>query len=137
MLLLTLVRAHQGRFRDASIAIVPTVEWKSVVGVVTRRSETRFSMSGINGVGNSGSVQRIVGPAAARPGSAAGAAAAKSGSTDKLELSGMSHLLKSLKNNDVRTDKVASVRGEIEAGTYEDDRKLEAAIDRLLEELDR
>ena len=93
-------------------------------------------MSGINGVGNSGSVQRIVGPTAARPGAAVGAAA-KSASADRLELSGMSHLLKSLKNNDVRTDKVASVRGEIEAGTYEDDRKLEAAIDRLLDELDR
>ena len=63
--------------------------------------------------------------------------AAKSASADRLELSGMSHLLKSLKNNDVRTDKVASVRGEIEAGTYEDDRKLAAAIDRLLDELDR
>jgi anti-sigma28 factor (negative regulator of flagellin synthesis) len=56
---------------------------------------------------------------------------------DKLELSGVSHLLTSLKTNDVRTDKVSTVRAQIEAGTYEDDQKLETAIDRLLDDLER
>jgi anti-sigma28 factor (negative regulator of flagellin synthesis) len=55
--------------------------------------------------------------------------------TDKLELSGMSHLLKTLKNNDIRTDKVAQIKGQIEAGTYEDDQKLNVATDRLLDDL--
>jgi len=55
--------------------------------------------------------------------------------TDKLELSGMSHLLKTLKNNDIRTDKVADIKAQIEAGTYEDDQKLDGATDRLLDDL--
>ena len=55
--------------------------------------------------------------------------------TDRLELSGVSHLLKTLKNNDVRMDKVAVIKAQIEAGTYEDDKKLDAAVDRLLDDL--
>ena len=63
-------------------------------------------MSSINNIGHSSPVQRIinnpiqktVGPDAAQTASA----------TDRLELSGASHLLKALKaNNDVRVDKVA------------------------------
>lgn len=54
---------------------------------------------------------------------------------DKLELSGVSHLLKTLKNNDVRTDKVAVIKAQIEAGTYEEDKKLDAAVDKLLDDL--
>ena len=55
--------------------------------------------------------------------------------TDKLELSGMSHLLKTLQKNDIRAEKVAEVKGQIEAGIYEDDKKLDGAIDRLLDDL--
>ena len=54
---------------------------------------------------------------------------------DKLQLSGVSHLLKTLKNNDVRTEKVAEIKAQIAAGTYEDDKKLDAAVDRLLDDL--
>jgi negative regulator of flagellin synthesis FlgM len=55
--------------------------------------------------------------------------------TDKLELSGVSHLLSKLKTNDIRADKVANVRAQIEAGTYESDDKLDAATDRLPDDL--
>ena len=56
--------------------------------------------------------------------------------TDRLELSGVSHLLKTLKSNgDVRTEKVAEIKSAIEAGTYEDDKKLDVAVDRLLDDL--
>lgn len=55
--------------------------------------------------------------------------------TDKLELSGMSHLAAALKKNDIRTDKVADIRAQIQAGTYEDDKKLDGAIDKLLDDL--
>ena len=55
--------------------------------------------------------------------------------TDRLELSGVSHLLGRLKSNDVRADKVSSVKARIEAGTYEDDKKLNVAVDKLLDEL--
>lgn len=36
---------------------------------------------------------------------------------------------------DVRTDRVAQIRAEIAAGTYETDDKLDAALDRLLDEI--
>ena len=55
--------------------------------------------------------------------------------SDKLELSGVSHLLKTLKNNDVRMDKVAVIKAQIEAGTYDDEKKLDGAVDRLLDDL--
>ena len=54
---------------------------------------------------------------------------------DPLELSGVSHLLKTLKNNDVRVDKVAQIKAQIEAGTYFTDEKEDVAIDRLLDDL--
>jgi anti-sigma28 factor (negative regulator of flagellin synthesis) len=55
---------------------------------------------------------------------------------DRLELSGVSHLLKALKSNgDVRTDKVAEIKAQIEAGSYENDKKLDVAVDRLLDDL--
>jgi anti-sigma28 factor (negative regulator of flagellin synthesis) len=57
--------------------------------------------------------------------------------TDKVELSGLGYLLQSLKSNDIRADKVAAIKAQIEAGTYEDDQKLDAAIDKLLDDLDR
>ena len=57
-------------------------------------------------------------------------------SSDRLELSGVSHLLKALKSNDgVRTDKVAAIKAQIEKGSYEDDKKLDVAVDRLLDDL--
>ena len=56
--------------------------------------------------------------------------------TDRVELSGMSGLLKSLKaGNDFRADKVADIKAQIEAGTYETDEKLDVASDRLLDDL--
>jgi anti-sigma28 factor (negative regulator of flagellin synthesis) len=55
--------------------------------------------------------------------------------TDRLELSGVSHLLHSLKSNDVRAEKVAAIKSQIEAGTYEDDKKMNVAVDRLLDDL--
>ena len=55
--------------------------------------------------------------------------------SDKLELSGLSHLFNALKNNDIRTDKVAAIKAQIESGSYEDDHKLDVATDRLLNDL--
>jgi negative regulator of flagellin synthesis FlgM len=57
--------------------------------------------------------------------------------TDKLQLSGMNHLLSTLKSNEIRGAKVASIKSQIAAGTYETDAKLDAAIDRLLDDLSR
>jgi anti-sigma28 factor (negative regulator of flagellin synthesis) len=57
--------------------------------------------------------------------------------TDRLELSGVSHLLQALKSGDIRGDKVANVKAQIASGTYEDDQKLNVAVDKLLEDLSK
>lgn len=55
--------------------------------------------------------------------------------TDRLELSGASHLLSILKDS-VSADKVANIKSQIEAGTYDTDgAKLDAATNKLLDEL--
>jgi flagellar biosynthesis anti-sigma factor FlgM len=74
-------------------------------------------MSSINGLGPNSPVQpttttqRGVEPPQASPTRAA----------DRVELSGVSHLMKALQNNDIRVDKVAQIKGQIEAGTYDAD----------------
>lgn len=87
----------------------------------------------INGIGNNNSVQRLTNSTIQKQVPAD--APKQLPLTDKLELSGISHLMKALKANDVRADKVASIRAQIEAGTYEDDNKLNTTVDRLLDEL--
>ena len=57
--------------------------------------------------------------------------------TDRLQLSGASHLLASLKSKDVRTDKVAGIREQLANGTYENDAKVDGAVDKLLDELNK
>lgn len=90
-------------------------------------------MSSINHVGGSSPVQRVVTNPIQKQ--LPTEAPAQLPVTDKLELSGASHLLKALKKNDIRADKVAEVKAQIESGSYEDDKKLDAAVDRLLDDL--
>lgn len=88
----------------------------------------------VNNVGSNSPVERIVNNPVQK--SIPADAPKQLAATDRLELSGASHLLKALKSNaDVRTDKVAEVKAAIEAGTYEDDKKLDIAVDRLLDDL--
>lgn len=55
---------------------------------------------------------------------------------DRVEISNLSHLLKTLKaSGDVRTDKVAEIKAQIDTNTYEDDKKLDVAVDKLLDDL--
>ena len=90
-------------------------------------------MSSINHIGGSSPVQRLTQSPIQK---SVGADAPKQmPATDKLELSGASHLLKSLQKNDIRTDKVADIKAQIEAGTYDDEKKLDVAVDRLLDDL--
>jgi len=90
-------------------------------------------MSSVNSVGNNSPIQNITNQPIQKPIPAAEKPATSS--ADKVELSGVSHLLTSLKANDIRVDKVASIKSQIEAGTYEDDNKLDVAADRLLDDL--
>jgi anti-sigma28 factor (negative regulator of flagellin synthesis) len=89
----------------------------------------------VNNVGSNSPIQKIVSnpiqkqiPTDAAP---------KTSATDRLELSGASGFLKTLKSNDVRAEKVASVKSQIESGKYEDDHKLNVAVDKLLNEFSK
>lgn len=90
-------------------------------------------MSAINGVGGGLPVQPQTG--SLKVGGTA-VPATRSSRSDSVELSGgVAEYLKILQSNDVRSDKVASVRAAIESGTYDDDFKLNVAVDRLLDDL--
>ena len=88
-----------------------------------------------NGVSGSSPIQKLVQQPIQKE-IAADAPAQPTKPADRVEISGMSELLKTLKSGgDVRADKVAAVKAQIEAGTYEDDAKLDAAADKLLDDL--
>jgi anti-sigma28 factor (negative regulator of flagellin synthesis) len=95
-------------------------------------------MSSVNNVGNNSPVYTVNRPTAKPLGETAAPSAPNRGA-DTVELSGnspISQALKTLKaGGDVRLDKVADIKARIAAGTYEDDQKLDAATDRLLDEL--
>ena len=90
-------------------------------------------MSSINNVGNNSPIQKVVGQPIQKQ--VPTDAPKQLPLTDRVELSGVSHLLKALKTNDVRADKVAEIKAQIEAGTYDTDEKLDVATDRLLDDL--
>lgn len=93
-------------------------------------------MSQINSVGSNPQIQQITSNPVQKQVPAD--APQQLRATDKLELSGASHLLAALKSNDVRADKVGEIRQQIEAGTYDSDgAKLDGAVDKLLDELNR
>jgi anti-sigma28 factor (negative regulator of flagellin synthesis) len=108
---------------------------------VSGRTTTEFvdnvpqeqTMSSVNNVSNAGPVQKIVAKPVQRE---LPATATPTRATDRLELSGLSPMLQTLKSTDIRADKVADIRRQIESGSYDaDDKKLDAAIDRLLDEV--
>jgi anti-sigma28 factor (negative regulator of flagellin synthesis) len=94
-------------------------------------------MSSINGLGGVSPLQPTSNATnTAAPQSTTGTQ--KPSLSDRLELSGVSHLLASLKTNDVRTDKVAAVKAQIASGIYDaDGSKLDAATDKLLDEINK
>ena len=91
-------------------------------------------MSSIHGVGGNSPVHKVASQLAARQAEKTDAATTRS--TDKLELSGVSHLMQALKTDkDVRIDKVTAIKQLIESGSYEDEAKIDATVDKLLDEL--
>lgn len=57
--------------------------------------------------------------------------------SDRLELSGLSPFAAALKKNDIRADKVADIKAQIAAGTYDDGKKLDGALDKLLDDISK
>jgi negative regulator of flagellin synthesis FlgM len=92
-------------------------------------------MSSINSIGPNTPIQKVTSQPVQKQLPAAPAKQVKL--TDRVEFSKVSHLLQTLKANDIRADKVADVRAKIAAGTYETSEKLDKAIDRLMDDLAR
>ncbi|MGA2498926.1 MAG: flagellar biosynthesis anti-sigma factor FlgM [Tepidisphaeraceae bacterium] len=92
-------------------------------------------MSRINGFFDSNAIHKVVNPGSIRP--AAAESAQRTPAADRLELSGASQYLSVLKQQSgVRADLVASVRDQIDKGTYLTDAKLNVAVGRLLDDID-
>lgn len=91
-------------------------------------------MSNVNNINSTTPTAKITAPAVAKSTSADAPALPKR-AADRVELSGITNILAALKRNDVRADKVASIKAQLDAGTYEDDKKVDVASDRLLDDL--
>lgn len=90
-------------------------------------------MSNVNNIGGSTPIQKIITPPVLKQVSAEVPKQVRA--NDKVEISGLSHLLATLKKNDIRADKVAGIREQLAAGTYDEDKKLDAATGPLLDDL--
>jgi flagellar biosynthesis anti-sigma factor FlgM len=90
-------------------------------------------MNPVNGIGSSNPINPVTSQPVRK--SVPADAPPQSRATDKVELSSMPQLMATLKQNDIRADKVADIKAQINAGTYEDDAKLDATADKLLDEL--
>ena len=93
-------------------------------------------MSSINGLGSTPPIQNTQNITGKTVNSTS--QTAKQTATDRLELSGASHLLQALKTNDIRADKVAAIKAQLADGSYDaDGSKLDAATGPLLDELSK
>lgn len=98
-------------------------------------------MSSVNNVGNSSPVytvnrpgpRPVAAPPATSPTRGADTVELSSQAQAKADIGGFLETLKA--GGDVRTDKVAQIKAQIAAGTYDDDAKLDAAADRLLDDV--
>ena len=88
----------------------------------------------INGIGNNSPVQRIVIQPVQKQLPAEPPKQLRA--TDRLEVSGAGHLLKTMQTSgDMRVDLVQNIKQQIDAGTYETEAKVDAAVNRLLDEI--
>jgi anti-sigma28 factor (negative regulator of flagellin synthesis) len=88
-------------------------------------------MSSINPISSSSPVYRNteLSRATAAP------VSASSRPTDRVEISGFSQFLSALKTNEVRADKVSEIKAQLADGSFNEDAKLDATVDILLDEL--
>lgn len=94
-------------------------------------------MSSINNVGSNTPIQKVQTTPIQKQVPTDAPAQVRVGGGDKVELSGVSHLMAALKKNDIRADKVAEIKAQIANGTYDEDKKLDGALDGLLDDLQK
>jgi negative regulator of flagellin synthesis FlgM len=98
---------------------------------------TMNSIAFTTGYTSVGAVNRVASDAQVRAASATSAEATRTGTTDRVELSEHARFMEKLRSMPpVRAEKVADIKAQIEAGTYETDEKLALALDRLIEDME-
>ncbi|HEY0009131.1 MAG TPA: flagellar biosynthesis anti-sigma factor FlgM [Tepidisphaeraceae bacterium] len=90
-------------------------------------------MSSINNIGANNPIHRVTGKTVHQPAPAPTSAPTKG--TDRVELGNVQGYLSQLKTNDIRVDKVEQIKAAIASGAYETDDKLNATVDKLLDEV--
>ena len=91
-------------------------------------------MSAINSVGPTTPINKLQAPAApAKPADPADQTLFRD--RDSVELSGVQAFLQTLKTNDIRAEKVAEIKSQIAADTYESEEKFDIAADKLLDDV--
>jgi len=93
-------------------------------------------MSSVNNINGGSAVSKVVSQPIKKSLPATGGEAPQRAS-DRVELSGVSQFLQALKSNDVRGDKIAGIRAQIEGGTYDLEGKLNSVTDKILDDLDK
>jgi anti-sigma28 factor (negative regulator of flagellin synthesis) len=88
----------------------------------------------VNGAYRLHGSQALQGPHFSRPAAPATSGQATRGA-DQVDISAAAEAALAGQTADIRADLVARIRSEIEAGTYETAAKLDAAVDRLLDEM--
>src|SRR5688572_19299004 len=92
-------------------------------------------MSGINSIGPHTPIQKLVTQPVQKQLSTQAPKQLKL--TDRIEIAKVNQLLATLKANDIRADKVSAIRAQIDANTYVTEAKIDAAIERLMDDLSR
>lgn len=93
-------------------------------------------MNSVNNINGGSAVSKIVSQPIKKSLPATTAESPKRAS-DRVEISGISHMLQALKTNDIRGDKVAAIKAQLEAGTYDEDAKLDQVTGKILDDLDK
>jgi negative regulator of flagellin synthesis FlgM len=92
-------------------------------------------MSNVNGVGSGSPVNRLNALKALGKSTPTDAPVSSS-RADRVEISNMSEILSKLKTNDVRMDKIESIRQQIAEGKYDTTEKFNAAMEKLLDDVE-
>jgi anti-sigma28 factor (negative regulator of flagellin synthesis) len=91
-------------------------------------------MNPINNVGGNSPIHKITSTPVQKEVPAA--QTSRPSQSDRVELSGAAPTAGAAKAGEIRADKVASIKAQIAAGTYDDmDHKLDASLDKLLDDL--
>lgn len=91
-----------------------------------------MDVNGIQPTGGSSPINPLKGPTEVKPGEAASALAPQ----DEVQISSVGKMLDDISRTPgIREERIAQIKAEIEAGTYDTPEKLELALSRMLDQI--